>query len=197
MQIMKDIDIRGPLIKRLTEQNEKHSHCQGEENGYRIIPELAVCDGMSRVDVAVANGNLCGYEIKSDADTLDRLKSQVMYYNKTFDKVFIVVGSKFEKVIAEHVPDWWGIYVASYNKNDEIILKERRRGRKNQGICAASLLELLWREEVERLLKECGFQKLSGKNRWMLREIAETNIPLSIIRDYTRETLKNRKEWRE
>ncbi len=195
MQIMKDIDIREPLIRRLVKQNETHNHCQ--ESGYRIIPELSVCDGLSRVDVAVANGSLYGYEIKSDADTLDRLESQIIYYNKTFDKVFIVVGSKFEKVIADHIPEWWGIYVASYNKNDEIILKERRRGRKNMEICAASLLELLWREEVVTLLKERGFRQLSGKNRRILRRIAEDNLPLSVIRDYTRETLKNRKEWRQ
>ncbi|MBP3505974.1 MAG: sce7726 family protein [Lachnospiraceae bacterium] len=189
MQVMKDIDIREPLIKKLIAQNAGHE--------YRIIPELAVCDGMSRVDVAVANGNLYGYEIKSDADTLDRLESQIMYYNKTFDKVFIVVGSKFEDVIADHVPDWWGIYTARYDKQNNVILKEKKRGRKNREVCAASLLELLWRDEIEKLLRNHGFKALSGKNRRILRKIAEENIPLSVIRDYTRETLKARKEWRQ
>lgn len=189
MQIMKDIDIRQPLIEKLMEQNKGHK--------YRIIPELAVCDGMSRVDVAVANGNLYGYEIKSDADTLDRLESQMTYYNKTFDKVFIVVGSKYENVIDKYVPDWWGIYVATYDNKNNIVLKERKRGRKNREVCAASLLELLWKDEIEKLLKDYGFKSLSGKNRRILRRLAEENIPLSVIRDYTRETLKNRKEWRQ
>lgn len=189
MSIMKDIDIRKPLLEKLMHQNEGHE--------YRIISELAVCDGMSRVDVAVANGNLYGYEIKSDADTLDRLGSQIMYYNKTFDKVFIVVGAKYEKTISEYIPDWWGIYIAYYDKRNNVVLKEQKRGRKNKGVCATSLLELLWREEIEKLLRENGFKSLSGKNRRILRKIAEENIPLSEIRDYVRETLKNRKEWRQ
>lgn len=188
MQVMRDIDIRKPLIKKLEYQNKGHD--------YRIIPEMSVCDGVSRVDIAVANGNLYGYEIKSDADTLERLTLQQESYNKTFDKVFIVVGTKFENTISNYIPDWWGIYVASYDKKENIILKQKKRGRKNLQICALSLLELLWREEVEKLLKLHGFKSLSGKNRRVLRKLAAEKLPLTDIRDYTRETLKKRKEWR-
>ena len=61
--MLKDNDIRVTLIDELNRINAQHD--------YRIIEELAVCDGEARVDVAVANGRLCGYEIKSDADTLE------------------------------------------------------------------------------------------------------------------------------
>ena len=60
--LLKDNDIRVTLIDELNRINAQHD--------YRIIEELAVCDGEARVDVAVANGRLCGCEIKSDADTL-------------------------------------------------------------------------------------------------------------------------------
>lgn len=188
MQKMRDIDIRGPLIQKLNIQNNGHD--------YKIIPEMTICDGMSRVDVAVANGNLCGYEIKSDADTLERLESQKEYYNKTFDKVFIVVGEKYQGIILDYVPDWWGVYIAYYDKNNNVCFKEKKRGRKNRNISAESLLELLWRDEIEKLLKEHGFKSLSKKNRRVLRKIAMENIPLSTIRNYTRESLKNREKWR-
>lgn len=65
---------------------------------------MAVCDGVSRIDIAVANGNLCGYEIKSDADTSDRLSSQSESYCKTFDKMFIVAGEKYRDAIYEYIP---------------------------------------------------------------------------------------------
>lgn len=189
MQRMRDVDIRNPLLVKL--------ECQNAGHDYRIIPEMAVCDGLSRVDIAVANGSLYGYEIKSDADTLERLPLQAEYYNKTFDKVFIVVGEKYRNAIENYVPDWWGIYIASYNKRNNVEIKEIRRAKKNHEVCAEALLELLWREEVEGLLKSQGFKSLSGKNRRVLRKMAINNISLPIIRDYTRESVKQRKEWRQ
>lgn len=188
MQVLKDSDIRVPFIQKLNIQNKGHD--------YRIIPEMAVCDGLSRVDIAVANGKLCGYEIKSDADTLDRLESQKKYYNMTFDKVYIVVGKRYEDVIQEHVPDWWGIYIAYSDRNNHVHIKERKRGRQNKNICAESLLELLWKNELEALLKNYGHKGLSGKNRRILRAMASDSISLRDIKDYTREALKKRKEWR-
>ena len=188
MSSMKDIDIREPFIEKIIKINEGHD--------YRIIPEMAVCDGMSRVDIAVANGSLYGYEIKSDADTLDRLPQQQEFYNKTFDKVYIVVGIKYESIIEEFIPDWWGIYVAYYDKKKNVMFKQKKRGRKNSDVNAESLLELLWRDEIENLLKNKGFKGLSSKNRRILRKIALDNLTLKEIKDYTRETLKIRKDWR-
>lgn len=188
MKMMRDIDIRESLMVRLNTQNAGHD--------YRIIPEMGICDGLARVDIAVANGRLCGYEIKSDADTLERLPAQKSYYNKTFDKVTIVVGEKYQELISQHIPDWWGIYVARYNKQGKVVIKEARRARQNKEIEAASLLELLWKEELDQLLRNYGVKGISGKNRRVLRKVAAEKIPFSAIKDYTRETIKTRKEWR-
>lgn len=166
------------------------------EHDFRIIPEMAVCDGFSRVDIAVANGKLCGYEIKSDADTLERLPQQQEFYNKTFDKMFIVVGPKYESVIESYIPEWWGIYVAYYDKKNNIKIKTQKKAHINKNLCAESLLELLWRDEIVTLLKINGFNGLSSKNRRILRQIAIENLSLSQIKNYTRETLKRREDWR-
>ena len=188
MEKMRDIDIREPLMKKLIKQNMEHD--------FRIIPEMAVCDGFSRVDIAVANGKLCGYEIKSDADTLERLPQQQEFYNKTFDKMFIVVGPKYESVIESYIPEWWGIYVAYYDKKNNIKIKTQKKAHINKNLCAESLLELLWRDEIVTLLKINGFNGLSSKNRRILRQIAIENLSLSQIKNYTRETLKRREDWR-
>lgn len=188
MKKMCDIDIRGPLLKKLRIQNDGHS--------YRIIPEMSVCDGDARVDIAVANGSLCGYEIKSDVDTLDRLLSQSESYCKTFDKVYIVVGERYKDIIVDCIPEWWGIYVAYYNRYNEIAISERKRAKRNKGVSAESLLELLWRDEIETLLRTHGIKSTSGKNRRILRKIAVDSISLSEIRNFTRETLKARTDWR-
>ncbi|QOS97686.1 hypothetical protein JNUCC42_14055 [Brevibacterium sp. JNUCC-42] len=58
MDKLRDKDVREALLEKLSviHQNEEDT---------RIINELAVCGGLSRVDVAVVNGVLHGYEIKS------------------------------------------------------------------------------------------------------------------------------------
>jgi hypothetical protein len=58
----------------------------------RIIEELGVVHGKSRIDIAVINGLMHGYEIKSDKDTLQRLPEQMNMYNSVFNKVTLVVG---------------------------------------------------------------------------------------------------------
>lgn len=186
--MLKDIDIRGALIEELNRINAQHN--------YRIIEEMAVCDGEARVDIAVANGKLCGYEIKSDADTLERLPLQQKCYDKTFDTVSIIVGEKFKDRIEEYVPQHWGIYIASEYKNG-CRIKRKRTAKINKNIQASSLLELLWKEELMYLLKGAGIKGISGKNRRILRKMAIDNIPIKDIRDFTRETIKNREKWRE
>ena len=70
--MLKDYDIRQALIKQIKKENQRHT-----DSSFRIIEELSVCDGDARVDIAVANGRLCGYGIKSDFDTFDRLPNQI------------------------------------------------------------------------------------------------------------------------
>lgn len=186
--LLKDNDIRVTLIDELNRINAQYD--------YRIIEELAVCDGEARVDVAVANGRLCGYEIKSDADTLERLALQQKCYDKTFDTVSIVVGEKFKDRIEECVPNYWGIYVVREYAG-RCKIKKKRAAKVNKNIEANSLLELLWKEEMIKLLRNAGIKGISGKNRRLLRQIIIDNFTLKEIRDYTRETIKSRQNWRD
>src|SRR5690554_4270086 len=111
--MLKDKDIRVTLISEIAKLNQN--------NDYRLVEELEVCDGDARVDIAVINGKLCGYEIKSDRDTLERLSRQIDAYNKTFDYVTIVVGEKYKENIIHEIPSWWGIQVALKDTNKVLI----------------------------------------------------------------------------
>src|SRR6266511_802692 len=46
-----------------------------------LIEELGLCRGKVRVDLALVNGSLHGFEIKSDRDSLRRLSAQVGLYS--------------------------------------------------------------------------------------------------------------------
>lgn len=186
--MLNDEDIREALLFKIDKENKNHN--------YRIINELGVCDGIARVDIAVANGRLCGYEIKSDKDTLERLPGQISAYNKTFDKITIVVGKKYEEKIKNFVPEYWGIQVAYLNRFKRVSFKNIRSPKINKDVEAKSLLELLWKDELAKILKEKGVRGISNKNRRKLREIAGIAMPLNEIKNYTRETLKFREGWR-
>src|SRR6266550_991942 len=78
----------------------------------RIVDELGLRHGIARVDIAVVNGIIHGYELKSDKDNLKRLPHQVTIYSSVLDKVTLVVGIRHALEATELVPDWWGIKIA-------------------------------------------------------------------------------------
>ncbi len=75
---MRDQDIRDSLRQELVA-------AYGSDSSTLIVEELGICCGMARVDVAVVNGELKGFEIKSEKDTLGRLPAQSGMYGKVFD----------------------------------------------------------------------------------------------------------------
>ncbi|MFH2029620.1 MAG: sce7726 family protein [Bacteroidota bacterium] len=66
--------------------------------------ELDLCSGLSRIDVAVINGVIHGYEIKSEEDTLKRLPIQMSFYNKSLEKITVATNPVHLNKIKEFVP---------------------------------------------------------------------------------------------
>src|SRR5215211_7159088 len=99
---MRDIDIRATLWREL---RCAHRH----EPDTIVLDELGLCQGSARVDVAVVNGFITGYEIKSERDTLARLPAQQEIYSKALDSVTIIVGASHAEKVVELIPSWWGI----------------------------------------------------------------------------------------
>src|SRR5437660_4553154 len=78
-----------------------------------VINELGLHHGSGRADIAVVNGRFRGYEIKSDRDSLVRLKNQISLYDAVFDSISIIVVAKHLPVICRRVPPHWGIVIAA------------------------------------------------------------------------------------
>lgn len=186
--VLKDVDIRLAMLDYLR-RNSKTKDT-------RIISEFGICDGFSRADIAVVGKELCGYEIKSDADDLARLPFQVDFYSKTFDRASVVVGKQYIDGIERNVPCWWGIYLAERNEEGRVTIKGMRAPAKNPSFSPMALLELLWRDELYALLKQHGVKGIAGKNRRILRGMAHEHIDANVIKDYVRQTIKTRKNWR-
>ncbi|MCY9288600.1 sce7726 family protein [Bacillus haynesii] len=189
MRKLRDSDIREVLLTHLL---NKFS----DDENIKIINELGVLHGQSRVDIAVINGMLHGFEIKSESDTLLRLPSQIEDYNKVFDRMTIVVQRNHLHAVRKIVPKWWGILLVTRNK-DQINLREVRKGRCNLNVDPFSLTHLLWRNEALDILKERGLQKgYLSKPRAELYEKICNSFTLEEIKVIVNEQLRNRENWR-
>lgn len=118
----------------------------------RLIEELGFCRGQARIDVAVVNGVLHGYEIKSNRDRLNRLPSQVVLYGRVLDRATIVVGSTHLEGSLQIVPAWWGVLRVDAT-SDGPLFESVRSPRDNPDQDPRALVELLWRDEALALLE--------------------------------------------
>ena len=176
-----DKDIRKPLLKRL----------YSDKKNLKIIEELDVNNAI--VDIATIDKNyFCGYEIKSDKDTFQRLPIQMQIYNYVFDKITIVVGkSKLLKAIY-FIPDFWGVILAKED-NYNINLTQIRLPELNTNINIHWLSMKLWKSDIVDILKTKDlYRGQSYRCRDSLMKILMDNTSLDELKSYIRNVLINR-----
>lgn len=149
-----------------------------------------------RVDVAVINGEISGWEIKSDEDTLTRLAGQVDAYGQVLDRATLVTTPRWEERARHRIPEWWGITVVEETPA-AIVVYERRQSKDNsRRLDPMSLAQLLWREEALDELRQRGQARgLSAKARHYIWERLAEVIPLDELRPLVRARLKARPAW--
>jgi len=187
---MRDIDIRRALRRDVDSLHRN-------DPDTIVIEELGLCQGLSRVDVAVVNGSVHGYEIKSERDTLARLPSQSDTYNRVFDYVTIVTASNHARKIAKAVPNWWGIAVA-VPKRCSLDIENKRPARLNRHVDPVALAQLLWRDEVLEELQSLGLADgMKSKPRRELWKRLATSVRVEQLGAIVRRRLKQRApRWR-
>jgi hypothetical protein len=178
---LRDCDIR-PALRRIVQEVDASDTV--------LIEELGLNKGSVRVDLAVVNGIMHAYEIKSDFDTLRRLATQAEHYGKCFDRVSLVLGAKHLKMARASVPKWWGlIRVTAGDKGPRFHTV--RRPRSNPGRDARALIELLWRDATLALLERIGAADgLRAKPRDLLWDRATQRLTLEEIAEAVRSHLK-------
>lgn len=186
---MKDKDIRQELHSNYL------THFAYDSNA-KIIDELGLSQGSFKIDIAVINGSLIGYEIKSEQDTLYRLDAQMEAYNKVFDYINIVVNDNHLTEVKGKVPSFWGIVCVKKLGSDFKLVTERKAER-NITTDPFELCQLLWKEEALDLLKKEGIDKgMKSKSRNEIWRKISTCLPKDRINEYVRTYIKNR-TWRQ
>ncbi|MDQ2880082.1 MAG: sce7726 family protein [Actinomycetota bacterium] len=152
--------------------------------------------GLVRVDVAAVNGELWGYEIKSDQDTLRRLPAQVEIYSKVLDFAALVVAERHHEHALGLLPDWWHVYTAT-SAAEGAVLTEARVGCRNVDVDPLHLVQLLWRDEALAELIERGLDRgvRSKPRRAVWQRLVEV-LELPELQRVVRTRLKSRVGWR-
>lgn len=189
---MREADVRAAVVARVT---SKHA-----EPGTRIVHELSLCQAQARIDLAVVNGRLTGWEIKTAADTLGRLPVQERVYSRVFDRVWLATDLRHLDKALDLVPGWWGI-VRIGERHGACWLTQVRPSRLNPGVDLDLLVKLLWREEALKELSALGLATcLDRAPRRVLWERLAGAVPSRVskaqLQRRVRECLKVREGWR-
>jgi hypothetical protein len=182
---MRDADVREAVRGRLS------AHHQNDDTT-RIVEEMGLWAGAVRIDIAVINGELAGYELKSDRDTLERLPAQADIYSRVLDRVTLVAGSRHLDKSSAMIPDWWGIISAELNRG-RVTLASVRKAERNPAIEPYLVAELLWREEAIELLEQHALANAwRSKPMKAIHERLAAELTLDSLRLGVRNALKRR-----
>ncbi|HKO81263.1 MAG TPA: sce7726 family protein [Chitinophagaceae bacterium] len=185
---MRDIEIRQLL--RSTQLSKYFADSES-----KVVEELKLPVAQARIDIAVINGHLHGFEIKSAVDTLQRLPGQITAYTKIFDYLSIVTEGKYYQKILDSTPDWISVYTCT-EKAGKCKIVQVRSGSKNKNKEGFFIAKLLWREELIEVLTE---QKISFKQKernWLLCEALANNMTVPELSKIVRTKLKQRIDWK-
>ena len=182
--MLKDKDIREPLFDFFDEKFGK----------VRIIEEKQIAK--SRADVMlVLEETLVGVEIKSDADTYTRLARQIKDYNKFFDYNYVVVGSSHSKHVDEHIPEYWGIIVATEDEGDikfQILREPGINKRSQKTYKMKRKLSILWRPELAHIQEINNMPKYKQRSKdFVITKIME-KVPWELLHKQISEELFQR-----
>lgn len=182
-RVVRDLDIRLQL----------HAELAQRFVGDIIRGEFGLCLGQTRVDVAVVNCYLHGYEIKSERDNLARLPAQIDLYDRVLDYSTIVCSGRHLERILDLVPGSWGIIQAT-GRPGQVTLTSVRDPVINRSPDPLAVAQLLWRAEAAQILTARGEQVKSKETRWELWDRLAA-MPLKTLQDQVRLVLKERRPW--
>ena len=162
----------------------------------RVVDEFQILRGEGRIDVALIDDTLHGYEIKSASDSLGRLPSQQAIYGKVFERITLVADERHVKEAMTMVPKHWGLIVVGM-KNGKPYADTLWPAMRNKDLDKLALAQLLWRDEVFELMEyfdlASGLKKANRKTLW--RHISKC-LSLEEIKAFVCFKLRTRKDWR-
>lgn len=162
-----------------------------------VIDELGLAHAKARIDVAVINGCVHGYEIKSAADTLTRLPQQLALYADCLEMLTIVCAEKHIAGVRELAPRWCGIMKATKGPRGGIVFETIRGPKRNPDIKPYRLAHLLWRSEAVAILSRTNAppQVLRAPRKTLYKSLA-AKFSVAEITAFIKQSMASRQDWR-
>jgi hypothetical protein len=185
---MRDSDVRAALRDKL------HALHAGDADT-RLVEEMGIWSGSVRIDMAVINGELAGFELKSDRDTLQRLPNQADLYGRVFDRLTLVVGSRHMDKAMAVIPPWWGVTAAALI-DGRVALTDVRAPMPNPSPDPYLVAQLLWKEEAVGALEAFGLAVgWRSKRVKLIHQRLAAEVPFADLALHVRSALKVRNKW--
>lgn len=183
--MLTDGDIRAALVAHIIENLSDTTQAIG-------VHEFSISNGFGYADVAVVNGELVGYEIKSDVDSLARLPRQVSTFSSVFDRMWLVTTARHEANATALIPKWWGVLVA-----DGLCtrLSKKRAAKRNGNVNVPLVLDLLYRDDLSRLATDVGCRGHSRLSKAALCHLIASRIRQDVARNRVREVLYEERRY--
>lgn len=179
--LTRDADIRKPLLSWIVSQHIN-------DGATEVLEEFDVLRPSGRIDIAVINGEICGFEIKSDCDTLSRLKFQIPAFSKCFDKISIVTTRKHLRKARNTIPKCWGLLLFESDGSFRIA----RHAKQNTETDLRSILFSLTKEELIQVSRGAGASLSSSRNKNDMVEFIIRH-PKDTVLLHARNVLRQRK----
>ena len=156
-------------------------------NTATLLSELRA--GSCKADVVILNGTSTAYEIKSERDSLSRLRNQVENYRQVFAEVNVVVSTSHLAEVLRITPEDVGVITLSERYRLQTI---RRAQNKPERVNPTMILDTLRVEEAISILSRLGRETPDVPNTKMrskLRHIFATLEP-AVVHEESVKTLK-------
>jgi len=191
MQQTTDVEIRSALHGKKLRRDHRNSETL-------VVDELGLAHGKGRVDVAVLNGWLHGYEIKSSRDTTRRLETQVELYARCLEKVTIISAESHTKDVMRLCPNYFGVIEVRKGERGGMSFQTIRKERLNPDVDPYFIAHLLWKDEALNISIEVGIQEANARlSRQELYRLLSKTLPQRELFKWIKSSIMSRDTWRD
>ncbi len=162
-----------------------------DELGFSNKDPNSSVDSTFRADLALANGRLVGFEIKSEKDSLKRWTSQMKAYLNVFDEVWLCVHGKHLESALTITPKKIGIIVVDNFESLALVRMANNHATNN----TYDLSGLLWKDELIDLAKQYEIKIKSRTTKNEMRELLADSLDINLVRAFVLKQLKLRKNY--
>ncbi|MDE4040710.1 MULTISPECIES: sce7726 family protein [Acinetobacter] len=190
-QILGPNDIRTALRNWVYKKFElKQNDILINELGFWNKDPESTVDCSFRADLALANGRLVGFEIKSQKDSLKRWTSQMMAYNNVFDEIWLCSHGKHLHRALDITDKHIGVLAVDDSGSITVV----RYAAENTKLNFYDLSGLLWKEELLAFAALNNIIEVKSRmTKNEIRDILSKCSSVNKLKPYLLQKLKERK----